>query len=68
MLFPPALAAAGLLAAGLITQEQYEAALVRRDNDDGSGCGSGGSSTSDCSDGGSSDGGSSCGGGCGGGD
>jgi uncharacterized membrane protein YgcG len=69
MHFPPALAAAGLLSAGLITQEMYEAALIRRDNE-GSSCGSSSSSSSggdSDSDGG--DGGSSCGGGgCGGGD
>lgn len=67
MVFPPALAAAGLLAAHLITQQQYEAALSRRD-DAGGGCGSGGSSSG--SDGGCDGGGDGggCGGGCGGGD
>ena len=64
MHFPPALSAAGLLAADLITQEQYQTALLRREGD-GSSCGSSSSS----SDGGDCDSGSSCGGGgCGGGD
>jgi hypothetical protein len=74
---PPALEAAGLLAAGLITQLAYEDYLQRiAHRSDGSSCGSGcgssvscdGSSGGDggCGDGGSSGGGSSCGSSCGG--
>jgi len=70
---PPAMAAVGLLGAGLITQAEFEAHAerARQHNSSGSSCGSGcGSSISascDSSDGGSCDGGSSCGSSCGGG-
>jgi len=62
---PPALAAAGLLAAGFITQAVYDEYLQRMaQRNDGSACGSGCGSSVNC-DGGSGD--SSCGSSCGGG-
>ena len=72
---PPALAAAGLLAAGLITQMAYEEYLQRitQHSSSGSACGSGCGSSVSCDGGGGGDGGcgdgggSSCGSSCGGG-
>jgi hypothetical protein len=63
LFFPAVLAPVGLLAAGLISQEEYGVSLQRA-HPDGSGCGAGCGSTT--SDGGAACG-SSCGGGCGGG-
>jgi hypothetical protein len=64
---PPVLAVAGLLGAGLITQEAYAQYQQRLEqSSSGSSCGSGcGSSMSDGSDGGCSDSGSDSGGSCG---
>ena len=60
---PAALAPAAMLAAGLISQQEYDVSLQKA-HPDGSGCGAGcGSTSSDCGD----SGGGSCGGGCGGG-
>jgi len=67
---PPALEAAGLLAAGLITQVAYDGYLQRlAHRSDGSSCGSGCGSSVSCDAGSASscDGGSSCGSSCGGG-
>jgi hypothetical protein len=65
---PPALEAAGLLAAGLITSEAYAAYMERAARrPEGSSCGSGCGSSVSCDAGSSScDGGSSCGSSCGG--
>lgn len=59
---PPALSAAGLLAAGLVSETAYEAWLLRAHSADGGGV----TVSSECGDGGGD--GGSCGGGCGGGD
>lgn len=70
---PPALEVAGLLAAGLITQEVYASYMERAARrPEGSSCGSGCGSSVSCDagsagDSGGCDGGSSCGSSCGGG-
>jgi hypothetical protein len=74
--YPAALAAASLLAAGLVTQQAYDETLRKQQDTGGSSCGSTGSSCGSSAsdsrcDGSSSDGcdsgGSSCGSSCGGG-